>query len=118
MSEQYLPVRESLGYQQLKEALWEVFKVDLDKIMICHSGCEDFFFLYKYKEYEMRLGISSTMKNMQLETGEGGILTIRFPSPEYPRDSSFNWRSFPYLFGRFGVKRRCKICVWEKEGKN
>ena len=34
MSETYLPIKESLGYQKVKTALWNVFENNLDTISI------------------------------------------------------------------------------------
>ena len=34
MSEAYLPIRESLGYQNVKKALEKIFSIDLDTIAI------------------------------------------------------------------------------------
>lgn len=42
MSEGYLPIRESLGYQNVKQALEEVFSIDLDMIAI-HEGEDEKF---------------------------------------------------------------------------
>ena len=78
MSEAYLPIRESLGYQNVKKALEKIFSIDLDTIAIHEGEDENFNFPFAYKGYHMTMGISSTGKNRQLEAGEGGLFNIWF----------------------------------------
>ena len=78
MSEDYLPIRDSLGYQNVKQALERVFSIDLDTIAIHEGEDENFNFPFAYKGYHMTIGISSTSKNRQLEAGEGGLFNIWF----------------------------------------
>ena len=78
MSEVYLTIRESLGYQNVKQALEQVFSIDLDTIAIHEGEDENFNFPFVYKGYHMTMGISSTGKNRQLEAGEGGLFNIWF----------------------------------------
>ena len=78
MSEAYLPIRESLGYQNVKKALEKIFSIDLDTIAIHEGEDENFNFPFVYKGYHMTMGISSTGKNRQLEAGEGGLFNIWF----------------------------------------
>ena len=78
MSELYLPIRESLGYQNVKQVLEKVFSKDLDTIAIHEGEDENFNFPFAYKGYHMTMGISSTGKNRQLEAGEGGLFNIWF----------------------------------------
>ncbi|WP_049500603.1 hypothetical protein [Streptococcus oralis] len=78
MSELYLPIRESLGYQNVKQALEKIFSIDLDTIAIHEGEDENFNFPFAYKGYHMTMGISSTGKNRQLEAGEGGLFNIWF----------------------------------------
>ena len=78
MSEVYLTIRESLGYQNVKKALEQVFSIDLDTIAIHEGEDENFNFPFVYKGYHMTMGISSTGKNRQLEAGEGGLFNIWF----------------------------------------
>ena len=93
MSEVYLTIRESLGYQNVKQALEKIFSIDLDTIAIHEGEDENFNFSFVYKGYHMTMGISSTGKNRQLEAGEGGLFNIwftqageqNFPLPFYPR---------------------------------
>ncbi|HEL0607429.1 TPA: hypothetical protein TUT21_001924, partial [Streptococcus equi subsp. zooepidemicus] len=58
MSEQYLPIKESLGYKNVKQALWNVFSVDLDNIKIREGEYENFGFDFKYKGYKLNMGIA------------------------------------------------------------
>lgn len=78
MSETYLPVRESLGYRNVKTALWNVFATDLDTIQIREGEYENFSFDFKYKIYKMNMGIAATGKHIQFEAGEGGLFDILF----------------------------------------
>lgn len=78
MSEVYLTIRESLGYQNVKQALEKIFSIDLDTITIHEGEDENFNFPFAYKGYHMTMGISSTGKNRQLEAGEGGLFNIWF----------------------------------------
>ena len=70
-------IRESLGYQNVKKALEQVFLIDL----------ENFNFPFVYKGYHMTMGISSTGKNRQLEAGEGGLFNIWFTQTDEQRFS-------------------------------
>ena len=87
MSEGYLPIRESLGYQNVKQALERVFSMDLDTIAIHEGEDENFNFPFVYKGYHMTMGISSTSKNRQLEAGEGGLFNIWFTQTDEQRFS-------------------------------
>ena len=87
MSELYLPIRESLGYQNVKQALEQVFSIDLDTIAIHEGEDENFNFPFAYKGYHMTMGISSTGKNRQLEAGEGGLFNIWFTQADEQRFS-------------------------------
>ena len=87
MSEGYLPIRESLGYQNVKQALEQVFSIDLDTIAIHEGEDENFNFPFVYKGYHMTIGISSTSKNRQLEAGEGGLFNIWFTQTDEQRFS-------------------------------
>lgn len=78
MSEQYLSIKESLGYKNVKQALWNVFSVDLDGIKIREGEYENFGFDFKYKGYKMNMGIAATGKRVQFEAGEGGLLIYCF----------------------------------------
>ena len=87
MSEVYLPIRESFGYQNVKQALEQVFSIDLDTIAIHEGEDENFNFPFVYKGYNMTMGISSTGKNRQLEAGEGGLFNIWFTQTDEQRFS-------------------------------
>ena len=87
MSELYLPIRDSLGYQNVKQALERVFSIDLDTIAIHEGEDENFNFPFAYKGYHMTMGISSTGKNRQLEAGEGGLFNIWFTQTDEQRFS-------------------------------
>ena len=87
MSEAYLPIRESLGYQNVKKALEKIFSIDLDTIAIHEGEDEKFNFPFVYKGYHMTMGISSTGKNRQLEAGEGGLFNIWFTQADEQRFS-------------------------------
>ena len=87
MSELYLPIRESLGYQNVKQALEKIFSIDLDTIAIHEGEDENFNFPFMYKGYHMTIGISSTGKNTQLEVREGGLFNIWFVQTDEQRFS-------------------------------
>ena len=87
MSEVYLTIRESLGYQNVKKALEKVFSIDLDTIAIHEGEDENFNFPFVYKGYHMTMGISSTSKNRQFEAGEGGLFNIWFTQTDEQRFS-------------------------------
>lgn len=87
MSEGYLPTRDSLGYQNVKQALEKIFSIDLDTIAIHEGEDENFNFPFAYKGYHMTIGISSTGKNTQLEAGEGGLFNIWFTQVDEQRFS-------------------------------
>ena len=87
MSEVYLPTRDSLGYQNVKQALEKIFSIDLDTIAIHEGEDENFNFPFMYKGYHMTMGISSTAKNTQLEAGEGGLFNIWFTRTDEQRFS-------------------------------
>ena len=87
MSEVYLPIRDSLGYQNIKQALEKIFSIDLDTITINEGDDENFNFPFMYNGYHMIIGISSTGKNTQLEAGEGGLFNIWFTRTDEQRFS-------------------------------
>ena len=87
MSEVYLPTRDSLGYQNVKQALEKIFSIDFDTITINEGDDENFKFSFMYNGYHMTIGISSTGKNTQLEAGEGGLFNIWFTRTDEQRFS-------------------------------
>lgn len=62
MTEHYLPIKESLGYKNVKQALQNVFSVNLDDIQIRAGEYENFSFLFTYNNYFMTMLLSSTKK--------------------------------------------------------
>ena len=82
-----LPIRDSLGYQNVKPVLEKVFSKDLDTTAIHEGEDENFNFPFAYKGYHMTMGISSTGKNRQLEAGEGGLFNIWFTQADEQRFS-------------------------------
>ncbi|WP_261047204.1 hypothetical protein [Streptococcus mitis] len=88
MTENYLPIKESLGYKNIKIALWNVFKMDLDNLQIEEGlDYENFVFPLYYNGYKATIILSGTGKHIQFEYGEGGRLTISLPNPKYPKES-------------------------------
>lgn len=81
MNEQYLPIKESLGYKNVKIALWNIFFVDLDNLSIDEKLFESFSFVFQYKGYEMTMTISDTEKHTPFQAGEGGLFDVWFPNP-------------------------------------
>ncbi|MCD3367547.1 hypothetical protein [Streptococcus equi] len=79
--EQYLPIKESLGYKNVRQALWNVFSVDLNHIIIDEKLFESFSFRFQYREYEMTMIISDTEKHVQFQAGEGGLFDVWIPNP-------------------------------------
>ena len=80
-------IRDSLGYQNIKQALEKIFSINLDTITINEGDDENFNFPFMYKGYHMTMGISSTGKNRQLEAGEGGLFNIWFTQTDEQRFS-------------------------------
>lgn len=80
-------LQESLGYQNVKQALEKIFSIDLDTIAIHEGEDENFNFPFAYKGYYMTMGISSTGKTAQLEAGEGGLFNIWFTQTDEQRFS-------------------------------
>ena len=106
MSEAYLPTRNSLGYQNVKQALEKIFSIDLDTITINEGDDENFNFPFMYNGYHMTIGISSTDKNRQLEAGKGGLFNIWFTQTDEQRFSVtllsqlINGKSIKRVYGR------------------
>lgn len=93
MTEHYLPVKESLGYKNVKKALKMFFSIDLDKITIREGGYENFRFDLTYNRIPIIIIVAATGKHQQFEIGEGGTVTISLPDPDYPT-SSFSETQF------------------------
>lgn len=49
---------------------------------------ENFKYILNYKKNQVKLFITNTEKNVQFQFGEGGVLSIYLPNPEFP-DNSF-----------------------------
>lgn len=95
--ENYQPVRNSLGYQNLRLALLKVFEIDLDTETISEAEFENFGYILTYKNSVIKLIISSTEKHIQFQYGEGGCLDIVLPDPKYPETSFLTHTSLYYL---------------------
>ena len=106
MSEGYLSTRDSLGYQNVKQALEKIFSIDLDTITINERDDENFNFPFMYNGYHTTIGISSTDKNRQLEAGKGGLFNIWFTQTDEQRFSVtllsqlINGKSIKRVYGR------------------
>ncbi|MDO4666522.1 MAG: hypothetical protein Q4A90_01650 [Streptococcus sp.] len=87
MTEHYLPVRESLGYKNVRKALKTVFSIDLDKLPIREGEYENFAFDLTYNSIPAIVVVAATGKYQQFEFGEGGTVTISLPDPDYPTSS-------------------------------
>lgn len=87
MSEEYLPIKKSLGYKEVSSALMEVFSINLGDLPIREGEYENFTFSFTYKGCDMNISITSTEKNKQFEYGEGGHFSISLPNPKYPNNS-------------------------------
>lgn len=62
MSEGYLSTRDSLGYQNVKQALEKIFSIDLDTITINERDDENFNFPFMYNGYHMTIGFHQPIK--------------------------------------------------------
>lgn len=47
MNEEYLPIKEGLGYKEVSPALMEVFSINLAKLPIREDGYENFTFGFR-----------------------------------------------------------------------
>ena len=97
MSETYLPIKESLGYKNVKKALWHVFSVNLDDIQIREGEDENFAFDLIYHSMSVNIVIAATGKKQQFEIGEGGLVQIFLPDPDYPENSFLKKKSFEWI---------------------
>nr|WP_240187039.1 DUF6572 domain-containing protein [Streptococcus lutetiensis] len=115
MNENYLPVKESLGYKNVKKALWNVFKIDLDTIEISTGKYEGFGFYLNYNNISAYLGIYDTGKNQSFQAGEGGIFSISFLNPDYPKNSLFKTISFSSLIDDKNIGKKLRWCLGKNE---
>ena len=76
----YLPIRESVGYKNIKRILRSIFSINLDEISIRDNlDYENFGFSFQYRNYPITMMVTGTGKNIQFEFGEGGELSIFLP---------------------------------------
>ena len=87
MSEGYLPIRNSLGYQNVKQALEKIFSIDLDTIAIHEGEDENFNFPFVYKGYHqpVKIGNWKLERVACLTFGSLKLMNRDFPLPFYPR---------------------------------
>ncbi|HEL0009670.1 TPA: hypothetical protein TUL06_000878 [Streptococcus equi subsp. zooepidemicus] len=111
MSEQYLSIKESLGYKNVKQALWTIFSANLDEISIHEGEDENFNFVFTYKNCEMMMGIYDTGKNIQFQAGEGGLFSVSLPNPKYPKQSFQKIVSLSYLISDKNVSENIRWCL-------
>lgn len=85
MSDTYLPIKESLGYRNVKKASWNVFEVDLGNFHIREGEFENFSFPFSYNNYEMTMLLLSTEKrhSLILEKVECLIFFFRIQNIEH-----------------------------------
>lgn len=76
-NENYLPIKEGLGYKNVKTALWNVFQIDLEKIPIREGDFENFGFDLTYNKIPLKIVVAGTGKHQQFEFGEGGGQQIK-----------------------------------------
>lgn len=87
MKEAYLPIKESVGYNNIKNILNVIFSIDLDDIDIREGEDENFAFEFIYFNTEINIVVSATGKSGQFNVGEGGLISILLPNPNYPFQS-------------------------------
>jgi len=87
MSEEYLPIKESVGYNNLRDVLKSIFSIELDDIVIREGEDENFAFKFIYCNTEINIVVSATGKSGQFNIGDGGLIYISLPNPKYPNNS-------------------------------
>ncbi|SDP13130.1 hypothetical protein SAMN05216347_1062 [Streptococcus equinus] len=115
MNENYLPIKESLGYKNVKTALWNVFQIDLDKLPIREGEYENFSFDLTYNKIPLTIVVAATGKNRQFEIGEGGKITIVLPDPGYPTTSFLDTQFFHRVIKDPIIKKRIKYLFGKRE---
>ena len=65
MSETYLPVKESLGYKNVKTALLNIFQMNLDDLFILENSYEGFNFSITYRGYDVEMGARPLRRTLQ-----------------------------------------------------
>ncbi|SFC49146.1 DUF6572 domain-containing protein [Streptococcus equinus] len=115
MTEHYLPAKESLGYKNVKTALWNVFQIDLDKIPIREGEYENFGFDLTYNSIPTKVVVAGTRKNRQFEIGEGGMVTISLPNPGYPTSAFLKTQFFHRVIKDPTIRERVEDLFGRKE---
>lgn len=115
MTEHYLPIKESLGYKNVKKALWNVFQIDLDKIPIREGEYENFGFDLTYNSIPTKVVVAGTGKHQQFEFGEGGMVTISLPDPDYPTSSFLKTQFLESVIKDQKIKKRVRYLSGKKE---
>ena len=115
MTDTYLPVRESLGYKNVKKALWNVFQIDLDKFPIREGEYENFSFDLTYNSIPAIVVVAATGKHQQFEIGEGGKITISLPDPDYPTSSFLKTQFLDSVIKDPIIKDRVRYLFGKKE---
>lgn len=111
----YLPIKESLGYKNVKKALTNIFPINLDYIEIRTGEFENFGFTFLYGGSDINMGISSTGKKQQFEFGEGGVFDSSLPNPRYPQDSFLSRRFLSYFIVDPSVKKKLENIFGKNE---
>lgn len=115
--ETYLPIRESVGYENLKEAVAKVFFVNLDELEIQAENYEDFSFKLPNLEKDIFIGITASAKHQQFNFGEGGKVSIMVENPKYPIESMFPEVPFYMLLADENLSREVDHTFGDNEEK-
>ena len=117
MSETYLPVKESLGYKNVKQALMAVFSINLDTIPIREGEFENFGFELDYNSVLVDIIITATGKNQQFEIGEGGLIQIFLPDSDYPENSFLKKKSLEWIVKDSDIQEKLKYILGKRESE-
>ncbi|RSJ16052.1 hypothetical protein D8830_09205 [Streptococcus intermedius] len=115
MSETYLPVKESLGYKNVKTALLNIFQMNLDDLFILENSYEGFNFSITYRGYDVEMGISDAQKNTQFQFGEGGIFKILLDDPNYPENSILEKIFLEFLIDNQSIREKIEYTFGKNE---
>ncbi|HEK9956010.1 TPA: hypothetical protein TT574_001871 [Streptococcus equi subsp. zooepidemicus] len=99
MTENYLPTKESIGYKNIEDILYKVFLINLDSISIREGEDENFAFDFTYGNIEINVVVSATGKSGQFNVGEGGMISVFLPNPNYPISSFLPKQSLESITG-------------------